>query len=90
MSSRCASKKKSELALKGENNKTFREPFSSKVKELARVHEGTVVYLFEVLRLFGCLDLVALSVSAFVFCPKGMHHYNGWQKSKEMICQTLQ
>ena len=32
----------------------------------------TVIYLFKVLRLFGSLDLLVISVAAFVFRHKGM------------------
>jgi hypothetical protein len=72
-----------EFGLNGEDDETRQKPFSTKVKEHARAHGGAVVYLFKVLRFFGCLDLVALSVATFVLRQKGVHHLQWAEVARE-------
>ncbi|KIK08096.1 hypothetical protein K443DRAFT_672979 [Laccaria amethystina LaAM-08-1] len=72
-----------EFGLNGEDDETRQKPFSTKVKEHARAHGGAVVYLFKVLRFFGCLDLVALSVATFVLRHKGVHHLQWAEVARE-------
>lgn len=72
-----------DFELNGEDDETRRKPFSAKVKEHARAHGGAVVYLFKVLRLFGCLDLVAISVATFVLRHKGVHHLQWPEVARE-------
>lgn len=71
-----------EFELNGEEE-TRQKPFSTKIKEHARAHGGAVVYLFKVLRLLGCLDLVALSVATFVLRHKGVNHLQWPEVARE-------